>query len=146
MLYNVLLILQILVALSIIGLVLIQHGKGADAGAAFGGGAAGTVFGSKGSGNFLSRATAVLAAVFFANSLLLAWITAHPDSGAGNSVVPVSVTDSVVKDESATEAVMVPSVPSDVPQSVGATSKEEAVISDGVPSEGTTDKPSDVPE
>ena len=55
MLYNVLLIIQILVALSIIGLVLIQHGKGADAGAAFGGGASGTVFGSKGSGNFPNK-------------------------------------------------------------------------------------------
>ncbi len=55
MLYNVLLIIQIMVALGIIGLVLIQHGKGADAGAAFGGGASGTVFGSRGSGNFLTK-------------------------------------------------------------------------------------------
>jgi preprotein translocase subunit SecG len=77
MLYNILLILQLVVSLAIIGLVLIQHGKGADAGAAFGSGASGTVFGSRGSGNFLSRATAVLAAVFFINCLALAWIVAH---------------------------------------------------------------------
>ena len=89
MLYNVLLIVQILVALGIIGLVLIQHGKGADAGAAFGGGASGTVFGSKGSGNFLTRLTAILAAVFFSNSLMLAWLVAHPDNLSGNaSIVP----------------------------------------------------------
>jgi preprotein translocase subunit SecG len=64
---------------SIIGLVLIQHGKGADAGAAFGSGASASssVFGSRGSGSFLSRTTAILATLFFANSLALAWIVAH---------------------------------------------------------------------
>jgi len=77
MLYNVLLIAQIVISVSIIGLVLIQHGKGADAGAAFGSGASGTVFGSRGSGSFLSRTTAILASLFFANSLALAWIVAH---------------------------------------------------------------------
>ncbi len=55
-----------------IGLILIQHGKGADAGASFGAGASGTVFGAAGSANFLTRATAVLAAAFFATSILLA--------------------------------------------------------------------------
>jgi len=95
MLYNVLLIVQILVALGIIGLVLIQHGKGADAGAAFGGGASGTVFGSKGSGNFLTRLTAVLAAVFFANSLMLAWLVAHPDNVGAESIVPSAITETM---------------------------------------------------
>ncbi len=93
MLYNVLLIIQILVALGIIGLVLIQHGKGADAGAAFGGGASGTVFGSKGSGSFLTRLTGILAAVFFANSLMLAWLVAHPDDAGGQSIIPTAVTE-----------------------------------------------------
>ena len=93
MLYNILLIVQILVALGIIGLVLIQHGKGADAGAAFGGGASGTVFGSKGSGNFLTKLTTALAVVFFSNSLMLAWLVAHPDNIAGTqSIVPTAVT------------------------------------------------------
>ena len=73
------LVVHILVALGIIGLVLIQHGKGADAGAAFGagaaGGASGTVFGAKGSSNFLSRSTAILATVFFLTSLSLAYLT-----------------------------------------------------------------------
>jgi len=93
MLYNVLLIIQIMVALGIIGLVLIQHGKGADAGAAFGGGASGTVFGSRGSGNFLTKLTAGLAAIFFANSLMLAWLVAHPDGVQGGSIVPTAITE-----------------------------------------------------
>jgi len=76
MLYNILLIVQIIISISIITLVLLQHGKGADAGAAFGSGASGTVFGARGSGNFLSRTTAILAALFFANCLTLAWIVA----------------------------------------------------------------------
>ncbi len=93
MLYNVLLIIQIMVALGIIGLVLIQHGKGADAGAAFGGGASGTVFGSRGSGNFLTKMTAVLAAVFFANSMMLAWLVAHPDGVVSESIIPTAITE-----------------------------------------------------
>lgn len=68
---NVLTIVYLLVALAIVGLVLLQQGKGADAGASFGAGAAGTVFGSAGSGNFLSRMTAVFAIVFFALSLII---------------------------------------------------------------------------
>lgn len=71
-------VVHILVAIAIIGLVLIQHGKGADAGAAFGAGAAGgvsgSVFGAQGSGNFLSRSTAMLATVFFLTSLSLAYL------------------------------------------------------------------------
>lgn len=63
--YTVLVVIQVLVAIALIGLVLIQHGKGADAGAAFGSGASGTVFGAKGSANFLSRSTAILALLFF---------------------------------------------------------------------------------
>ena len=75
---SALLIVHILVAIGIVGLVLIQHGKGADAGAAFGaggaGGASGSVFGSQGSGNFLSRSTGVLATMFFLTSLSLAYM------------------------------------------------------------------------
>jgi len=72
-------VIHILAAIGIIGLVLIQHGKGADAGAAFGagasGGASGSVFGAQGSGNFLSRSTAVLATIFFVTSLSLAYLS-----------------------------------------------------------------------
>lgn len=74
-----LLAVHILVAIAVIGLVLIQHGKGADAGAAFGGGAAGgasgSVFGAQGAGNFLSRSTAILATIFFLTSLTMAYMS-----------------------------------------------------------------------
>jgi preprotein translocase subunit SecG len=83
--YTVLVIVQVLVAIGLIGLILLQHGKGADAGAAFGSGASGTVFGSRGSANFLSRATGWLATVFFAVSLAIAYLV-H-DARDPNSVV-----------------------------------------------------------
>lgn len=66
------LVVHIILAILIIGLILIQHGKGADAGASFGGGGAATVFGAEGSANFLTRATAILTALFFVTSLTLA--------------------------------------------------------------------------
>jgi preprotein translocase subunit SecG len=72
--YTILVIVQVVVALALVGLILIQHGKGADAGAAFGSGASGTVFGSRGSANFLSRSTSWLATVFFCVSLALAYL------------------------------------------------------------------------
>lgn len=70
--FSIILAIQIIVAIAMVGLILIQQGKGADAGASFGAGASGTVFGAAGSANFLTRATAVLTAIFFATSLLLA--------------------------------------------------------------------------
>lgn len=70
---NLLLAAQILSALTMIGLILVQHGKGADMGAAFGSGSSGSLFGASGSANFLSRTTAVLASVFFACTLALAY-------------------------------------------------------------------------
>jgi len=85
-LQTILLVLQVLVAVSLIGLILVQHGKGADAGAAFGSGSSGTVFGSQGSGNFLTRATAVLAFVFLANSLSLAYL-AHQQIDTDASIM-----------------------------------------------------------
>ncbi len=162
MLYNVFLIAQVLIALSIIGLVLIQHGKGADAGAAFGGGASGTVFGSRGSGNFLSRTTAILAALFFANSLFLAWMTAHPTDSATESIIPAAVSET-------SDSKPAPSVPSDVPQAAEsdapaaaasvpadvptAAAPAEAAAKDGAAKTASPDaeqkgktKPADVPE
>src|ERR1700709_1010003 len=73
LLLNLVIALQILAALVMIGLVLIQHGKGADMGASFGSGASGSLFGATGSANFMSRSTAVCAAVFFACTLALAY-------------------------------------------------------------------------
>lgn len=89
------LIVHVVTALGIIGLVLLQHGKGADVGAAFGSGSSGSLFGATGSANFLSRATAVLATIFFLTSLGLAYMASHR-TGEGGGVmdtvkeVPVS--------------------------------------------------------
>ena len=75
--YEVLIVIYLIVALAIVGLVLIQQGKGADMGASFGSGSSGSVFGSSGAGNFLTRSTGVLATVFFVISLILGNITAE---------------------------------------------------------------------
>ncbi len=96
MLHTVLLISQVLMAALLIGLILLQRGKGAEAGAAFGAGASGTVFGAAGSANFLSRTTAVLATLFIMNSLVLANLAARRT--ASQSIlesVPAQTTESV---------------------------------------------------
>jgi len=80
------LMIHTLIALGIIALVLLQRGKGADAGAAFGAGASGTVFGARGSTNFFSRTTAILATAFFATSLTLAYVSSQ-QSGAVDSLL-----------------------------------------------------------
>ena len=72
-----LLIIQVILSISLIGLVLIQHGKGADAGAAFGSGASSTIFGARGSGNFLSRVTTIIAILFFIVCMALAYISSQ---------------------------------------------------------------------
>jgi preprotein translocase subunit SecG len=85
---TVLLAVQMLTALGMIGLILVQHGKGADMGAAFGSGSSGSLFGASGSANFLSRTTAVLAAVFFACTLALAYFgNLRPAESGGSSVL-----------------------------------------------------------
>ena len=86
MLYQVVLVIHVMIAVSLVALILIQHGKGADAGAAFGSGASATVFGSQGSASFLTRTTAVLAASFFITSLTLAYVIRQGE-------VPTSVLD-----------------------------------------------------
>jgi preprotein translocase subunit SecG len=80
--YTIVLVIHIIAAAAIIGLVLVQHGKGADMGAAFGSGSAGSLFGSAGASNFLSRTTGVLAAVFFITSLGLTYYTVHTKSAS----------------------------------------------------------------
>jgi preprotein translocase subunit SecG len=82
--FSLLLTVHILVALVIIVLVLMQHGKGADMGAAFGSGASGSLFGSSGSANFMSRTTGVLAAVFFVTSLTLAYVASNKPKTSGS--------------------------------------------------------------
>jgi preprotein translocase subunit SecG len=85
LLKSLIIVIQILSALGVIGLVLVQHGKGADMGAAFGSGSSGSLFGASGSSNFLSRTTGVLAALFFASTLGLTYLgsTNHVSASAG---------------------------------------------------------------
>ena len=87
------LIAHTLIALGIIALVLLQRGKGADAGAAFGAGASGTVFGARGSGSFFSRATAVLATAFFVSSLTLAYLSSQRSSGPSSLLEEAAVVE-----------------------------------------------------
>jgi preprotein translocase subunit SecG len=87
-LFNLIVVLQVVSALAIIGLVLVQHGKGADMGAAFGSGASGSLFGASGSSNFLSKSTAVAAAIFFAATLALAYFGSNrPAASVGGGVM-----------------------------------------------------------
>ncbi len=98
--FAIVLAVHVLIAALMVGLILIQHGKGADAGAAFGSGASGTVFGSKGSGSFLTRSTGILATLFFITSLSLAYLGANrsePDDlidSISNNPVQQTVTES----------------------------------------------------
>lgn len=87
MLQSFIVFVHALLALAIIGVVLMQKGKGADAGAGFGSGASGTVFGARGSATFLSKSTAVLATLFFVTSMSLAYMAAHRPKVAVDSVL-----------------------------------------------------------
>ncbi len=89
---TVLVAIQMLSALVMIGLILVQHGKGADMGAAFGSGSSGSLFGASGSANFMSRATAVLAAVFFVCTLALAYFSGVRPVGSGSILEKAGVT------------------------------------------------------
>jgi preprotein translocase subunit SecG len=102
-------VLQMVSAIAMIGLILVQHGKGADAGAAFGSGGAGSasLFGASGSANFLSRSTAVLATVFLASTLMLASFGGHRPATGGSvleSSVPATTVVPVPADAAASQA------------------------------------------
>jgi preprotein translocase subunit SecG len=123
LLLNLVVALQILTALVMIGLVLIQHGKGADMGASFGSGASGSLFGATGSANFMSRSTAVCAAIFFACTLALAYFSndrSRPSTGsvldrpavtAPAASVPLTGAAQVPGPTSASGAAAVPAAP-----------------------------------
>jgi len=123
---SIALVIHVILAVAVIGLVLMQHGKGADAGAAFGSGASATVFGARGSASFLTRATTILAAAFFATSIFLFYLAAHRDS----SVRSVTDIPGIVED-----VAPVQEAPSDLPggveQDAGAQSTEADVAGEG---------------
>lgn len=109
-----------IIALLIIVLVLLQRGKGADAGAAFGAGGSGTVFGARGSGSFFSRATAICATAFFVSSLTLAYLSSQNAGGAGDSLL-----DSMPAVEEA--------IDSDIPQLDDAATAIDGALDSDVP-------------
>ncbi len=122
MLYQVLIVVYLIVALCLIGLVLIQQGKGADMGASFGAGSSATIFGSSGSGNFLTKATTWLAIAFFVISLVLGNLTANRVK-SGNAFDDLSVPVEQVDVPAATNSAEPATENSDVP--AAAESKKE---------------------
>lgn len=118
MLENLLLILHLVMAIALVALVLLQQGKGAQAGAAFGGGSGGSsqsLFGSRGSANFMSRTTAIVATVFFLTTLSLAYIyaTRNSDRSVVNSSVMEQTTEST--DSSISDVPVIDAQPDDTP-------------------------------
>ncbi len=113
------LVIHVLAALGVIGLVLLQHGKGADMGASFGSGASGSLFGVSGSANFMSRATAIFVLIFFSTSLTLAYMASHKEGSGSVVKANASVIDT-------TKAIPVESAPAvtPAPQAAPANSKE----------------------
>jgi preprotein translocase subunit SecG len=107
---TLIIIVHVLVSMALIGLVLIQRGKGAEAGAAFGSGASATVFGARGSASFLTRTTAILATVFFITSLSLAYFTQRHTNA--RSVTELTVPAAPVVNNEQSD---IPAVPEDVP-------------------------------
>jgi preprotein translocase subunit SecG len=128
MLYSILIVAQVIISIMLITLVLLQQGKGADAGAAFGSGASSTVFGSRGSANFLSRSTGILATLFFFNSLGMAYMISNRP--AEQSVVDQAVIEETIEVQETVQEQDVPVI--DVP------------VEEEQPA--TTSTPADVPE
>jgi preprotein translocase subunit SecG len=128
---NLLFILQILAAITMIGLVLLQHGKGADMGASFGSGASGSLFGATGSANFLSRSTAICATVFFAATLGLAGIATNRVSVHAPTATPDNVLTQALP--SSAPAASAPVAGASVAGSAATPASAPAAGSQGVP-------------
>ena len=123
--HTILVVVHLFLSIGLIGLILIQHGKGADAGAAFGSGASSTVFGAQGSANFLSRTTGVLALLFFLTSLTLAWMAMETARDSGLMVdtqvtetqpIPAAESDIPAVPEAASEVPVAPAAQTDTPE------------------------------
>ncbi|MCC6202351.1 MAG: preprotein translocase subunit SecG [Gammaproteobacteria bacterium] len=134
---TILLVVHILLAIGLIGLILLQQGQGATTGAAFGSGASTTVFGARGSGSFMTRATAILAILFLANSLFLSY-------RSGNTLQQQSLMERVQLAPAATE----PPAASDLPPvaDVPAPAASEVAAEAAVPPQATTDAVLPTPE
>jgi preprotein translocase subunit SecG len=134
LLQSAVLVAHVLAALAVCGFVLLQHGKGADMGAAFGGGSSGSLFGAAGSANFLSRTTAVLATVFFLTSITLTWF------GSQHGAVPQGVMEKGVMERT------LPPKASDVPAPAAGTQAPAAIPGAPTTAGGPGSSPSEVPK
>lgn len=117
--YQVIIVIHVLLGLGVVGLVMMQHGKGADAGAAFGTGSSGSVFGAQGAASFLSRTTAILAGLFFLTSLGLAILNSHKGTAYDLMSAPAttqqdSVVSEIEKAATVTPAVVAPEIKAEV--------------------------------
>jgi len=130
-LLTIVLVVQILTALGMIGLILLQHGKGADMGAAFGSGASGSLFGASGSANFLSRSTAVLAAVFFVCTLALAYFGNLRPAESGSVLERAPVTAPAPAPAASGAAAQIPGTTSPAPGASAAPPAAAAVPASG---------------
>ena len=131
------LVIHVFLALGVIGLVLIQHGKGAEAGAAFGSGASNTVFGSRGSGSFLTRMTTFFALAFFCTSMLLFFLASQRTAGIG------SVVDGIEVPTTLQQPVDVPTTENPVMNDV---THDNAVQGDDVPAMPASESETDLPD
>lgn len=127
---TLIIVFHILAALCIIGLILIQQGKGADMGASFGSGASQTLFGSRGSGNALTRSTAILATIFFATSLALSVLAKNRSEQAGQIDLPTAPASEIPADKS-------PAAPSKSVDEVPAVEHNSAPVEGEVPAAPT---------
>ena len=135
--HTLVIVLHVLAAASIVVLVLLQHGKGADMGAAFGGGASGSLFGATGSANFLSRSTAVVATVFFVATLALAYVgtaVKRPATGGGGVMEGMPPANTAPKD-----------IPVPVAPQGSVPTPTTAPPAEGAPA-GAPPKPTDIPK
>ncbi|HEY1148983.1 MAG TPA: preprotein translocase subunit SecG [Pseudoduganella sp.] len=124
-LFNLIIVVQVLSAIAIIGLVLLQHGKGADMGAAFGSGASGSLFGATGSSNFLSKSTALAAAIFFAATLGLSMLANQRGVSTGGGIMENVTAPAPVKGSAAIPSAA-PAAPAAAPAAAAPAPNEAA--------------------
>ena len=121
--YQVVLIIHVIVAIAIVGLVLLQQGRGADAGAGLSGGGSNSVFGARGAASFLSRTTAILATTFFLTSLTLAYLAGNVDNKSDDIMDTPVTTPAAPRD--------LPQIPASAPASTGTKDMPEAPVAPG---------------
>ena len=130
-LFNLVIVVQVLSAITIIGLVLLQHGKGADMGAAFGSGASGSLFGATGSSNFMSKSTGIAAAIFFSATLALSYISSQHGSGAVSGGVMDKAVPAAPAPVPATGAAAIPTAPATTAPAAAASAASAAPAATG---------------